>query len=849
MQRLMRAAIGTHNIDNCSRVCHSPTSWALRQSLGLSGATGSFDDIEHAGAAIIIGANPTEGHPVAGARIKQATLRGLQLVTIDPRRIELADYGVLHLSPRPGSNAAVMLGLAHVVARDGLIDTAFVRDRTEGWDALEDLLADYTPADVQRISGVPAADLERAAHIYAEAGEASILWGLGVTEHKYGSEVVRLICNLALMCGKVGRPGSALLPLRGQNNVQGSSDMGALPDTFTGYQSVADDDVARRFEARWGVTMKRARGLKIPEMFDAAVAGELKAMYIFGEDVAQTDPNTTHVIAALEALEFLVVQDIFENETTRYADVVLPASSFLEKNGTFTNAERRIQLVDAAIAPPGEARTDFDILTTISAALGHEMPFASPADAMDEVAALTPDWAGVSHARVGRGGLQWPVAADGTDSPILYAERFSLPTGRARLAALPYKPPGSEVDRRVPARARHRPAPGALQRRHDDPPHRQPRAAAERLARASPRRRRAAVGERRRPRVGAQPVRAHRAGGARHRAHRARPRVHRISLSGSSHEPADRPVGRCEHVVPGVQGRRGRRAAGGRAGRAARRRSPARRDAVTPDDPRRRPHDRRRPARRRARRGRRRGAAGDPRRRRRADRHDAHARPRRGARARLPVRRGADRRAARRRARPTTSRRTSSRCAARCCATRARGASTRRRRAGCAARARSRRSPSTRRSLPDGPRVARALLAALPERLRQPAFGRTGGMHATGLFDAGGEVLLVREDVGRHNAMDKVVGRALLDGRLPLHGHILCVSGRLSFELVQKAAVAGAPILVGVGAPTSLAIELAADRGMTLAGFARGDSVNVYCGDEPGDASGNDRRRRSGDAP
>jgi formate dehydrogenase major subunit len=450
MQRLMRAAIGTHNIDNCSRVCHSPTSWALRQSLGLSGATGSFDDIEAAGAAILIGANPTEGHPVAGARIKQATLRGLQLVTIDPRRIELADYGVLHLSPRPGSNAAVMLGLAHVAERDGLVDRPFLDARTEGYDTVEDLLADYAPADVERISGVPAADLERAAHIYAEAGEACILWGLGVTEHKYGSEVVRLICNLALMCGKVGRPGSALLPLRGQNNVQGSSDMGALPDTFTGYQSVADDAVARRFEARWGVRMKRERGMKIPEMFDAAVAGDLKAMYIFGEDVAQTDPNTTHVVRALESLEFLVCQDIFENETTRFADVILPASSFLEKSGTFTNAERRIQLVEAAIGPPGDARTDFDILTTISSALGHEMGFATPADVMDEIAALTPDWAGVSHARVGRRGLQWPVAADGTDSPILYRSQFELPGGRARLAALPYKPPGSEADEQFP---------------------------------------------------------------------------------------------------------------------------------------------------------------------------------------------------------------------------------------------------------------------------------------------------------------------------------------------------------------------------------------------------------------
>jgi formate dehydrogenase alpha subunit len=450
MQRMMRAAIGTHNIDNCSRVCHSPTSWALRKSFGLSGATGSFDDIEAADAAIIIGANPTEGHPVVGARIKQATLRGLKLVTIDPRRIELADYGVLHLSPRPGSNAAVMLGLAHVVARDLLTDEAFLAARTEAYDALAELLEDYTPADVERISGVPAADLERAAHIYASAAEACVLWGLGVTEHRYGSEVVRLICNLALMCGKVGRPGSALLPLRGQNNVQGSSDMGALPDTFTGYQSVADDAVATRFEAAWGVEMRRERGLKIPEMFDAAVAGELKAMYIFGEDVAQTDPNTTHVIRALEALEFLVVQDIFENETTRYADVVLPASSFLEKTGTFTNAERRVQLVEPAIAPPGDARTDFDILTTVSAALGHDMGFATPADVMDEVAILTPDWAGISHERLGRGGLQWPVAADGTDSPILYRETFALPGGRARFAALPYKPPGSEASDAFP---------------------------------------------------------------------------------------------------------------------------------------------------------------------------------------------------------------------------------------------------------------------------------------------------------------------------------------------------------------------------------------------------------------
>ncbi|HET9720609.1 MAG TPA: formate dehydrogenase subunit alpha [Solirubrobacteraceae bacterium] len=451
MARLMRAAVGTNNIDNCSRVCHSPTSWALRQSFGLSGATGSFDDVEAANAAIIIGANPTEAHPVVGARIKQATLeRGLKLVTIDPRRIELADYGVLHLSPRPGTNAAVMLGLAHVVARDGLTDPEFIAARTSGYPEVEELLAAYSPAEVQEITGVPAADIEAAAHIYAEAAEACIIWGLGVTEHKYGSEVVRLICNLAMMTGKVGRPGSALLPLRGQNNVQGSSDMGALPDTYTAYRAVSDEEVARSFEQAWGVPLSREKGLKVGEMFDAAVAGELKAMYIFGEDVAQTDPNTAHVIEALESLEFLVCQDIFPTETTRYADVILPGSTFLEKSGTFINAERRFQLVAPAIDPPGQARTDLEIIVEVSRALGHEMPWRDSSDVLDEIAALTPEYAGASVERIGRHGLQWPVAADGTDTPILYTERFVKPDGLGRFAALPYKAPGDAADTEFP---------------------------------------------------------------------------------------------------------------------------------------------------------------------------------------------------------------------------------------------------------------------------------------------------------------------------------------------------------------------------------------------------------------
>ncbi|MEZ5077667.1 MAG: formate dehydrogenase subunit alpha [Solirubrobacterales bacterium] len=450
MSRLMRAAIGTNNIDNCSRVCHSPTSFALRKAFGLSGATGSFADIDDAEVALLLGVNPTQAHPVVGAQIKQAALRGCKLITIDPRRIELADYGEIHLAPRPGTNAAVVLGLCHVVRRDGLLDEEFIAARTEGYEAVEELLEGYDPTAVEEITGIPAGELEAAARLYGEAASGCLLWGLGVTEHRYGSEVVQLLCNLAMMTGKVGKPGSALLPLRGQNNVQGSSDMGALPDTYTAYRSVEDEEVASSFEAAWGAPLSRRKGMTIPQMFDAAVAGELRAMYIFGEDVAQTDPDTAHVTAALGNLEFLVCQEIFENETTKFADVVLPASAFLEKEGTFINAERRFQAVEATIAPPGEARTDFEIIGEVSRRLGYEMGWETPWEALDEIAALTPQYAGVSRERLGRSGLQWPVREDGTDSPTLYDTSFDRPGGRGHFAALPYKAPGDAADEEFP---------------------------------------------------------------------------------------------------------------------------------------------------------------------------------------------------------------------------------------------------------------------------------------------------------------------------------------------------------------------------------------------------------------
>jgi formate dehydrogenase alpha subunit len=450
MQRMMRAAIGTHNIDNCSRVCHSPTSFALRKALGLSGCTGSFADFEAADVLLLIGSNPSAGHPVAAARIKQAALNGLQVITADPREIELSDYGALHCPIHPGTNAAFLHGLAHVVIRDGLVDREFVAARTSGFEAVEDLVADYTPAEVERITGVPAGDVERAAHLYGEAERASIAWGLGVTEQLYGSEVVQLICNLALMTGNFAKPGSALLPMRGQNNVQGSSDVGALPDTFSQYRPVSDEETASMYERLWGVEMKREAGLKLPKMLGAAAEGSLKAMWIVGYDIAQSDPNAAFVSEALSNLDFLVVQEIFENETSSFADVILPAASFLEKSGTFTNAERRIQLVSKAADPPGSAKTDLEIFGLVSAALGHELPYEGPEDVMAELAETTPHFAGVTYERLGRHGLQWPVAADGTDSPRLFVDRFEKPDGLARMAALPYKAPGDEASDEFP---------------------------------------------------------------------------------------------------------------------------------------------------------------------------------------------------------------------------------------------------------------------------------------------------------------------------------------------------------------------------------------------------------------
>jgi formate dehydrogenase major subunit len=452
LQKLARAAIGTNNIDNCSRVCHSPTSYGLIQSLGESGGTNSFADIDVTACLFVTGANPTEGHPVVGARMKEARLRGAKLIVADPRRIELATMADVFLQLRPGTNVALYNGLAHVVVRDGLVDEAFLDARADGLAAYEEHLLAYDPKSVEAITGVPARLLEKAAHLYATTPPAAIFYGLGVTEQAQGVAGVRCLANLAILTGNLGRAGAGSNPLRGQNNVQGSSDVGALPTYLTMYRKMDDAGVRAAFEQKWGGRpIKAERGLMIPEMFARAVSRTLKAMYVFGEDIAQTDPNVHHVEQALSSLELLVVHDIFENVTARFAHVMLPGSSFLEKTGTFTNAERRVQLVREAVAPPGQARRDLDILFDLSERLGYRMPHRSAADVMDEIAEMTPQWRGISHDRLGRQGLQWPVPTkDHPGTSVLYTERFATESGRAQLFAVQWEPPGESASERFP---------------------------------------------------------------------------------------------------------------------------------------------------------------------------------------------------------------------------------------------------------------------------------------------------------------------------------------------------------------------------------------------------------------
>lgn len=444
LQKFMRCAVGTNNVDNCARVCHSATVSGMMEVFGTWAATNSLQDIEQAKVLLLIGANPTEGHPVTGARIKRAIRRGLKLIVIDPRRIELCRYAEVHLQLRPGTNVALLNGLAHIIVREGWHNRDFIAQRTENFDAWWEVVQSYTPERVEAITGVPPDKLRRAAELYATSGASMSAHGLGMTEHKYGSHGVMALCNLALLTGNVGRPGTGINPLRGQNNVQGSCDVGSMPIYFTAYQKLNDPAVRQTFLQATGRPLPERPGWKIPQMWDAALQGQLRGMWIIGYDVAQTDPNLNKVHRALSQLDFLVVTDLFFNETCRFAHLVLPAASFLEKDGTFTNGERRIQRVRKVIEPLHGIIPDAEQICRVATGLGYPMSYSSPADIMQEIARLTPPLAGVRYEKLDDGfGRQWPVPApDHPGTPVMHTERFTR--GLGHFAPVEYQPPGEE---------------------------------------------------------------------------------------------------------------------------------------------------------------------------------------------------------------------------------------------------------------------------------------------------------------------------------------------------------------------------------------------------------------------
>jgi formate dehydrogenase major subunit len=439
VQKMIRAAFGNNNVDTCARVCHSPTGYGLKSTFGTSAGTQDFDSVDATDVIMVIGANPTDAHPVFASHMKRRLREGARLIVVDPRRIDLvksphvqADY---HLPLLPGANVAVINAFAHVIVTEGLVDEAFVQERCdlEAFEQWRKFIAEErnSPEATEAKSGVPAADLRAAARLYATGGNAAIYYGLGVTEHSQGSTMVMGMANLAMATGNLGKRGVGVNPLRGQNNVQGACDMGSFPHEFSGYRHVSDDAARHLFEEAWHVPLQNEPGLRISNMLDAACEGTFKGIYIEGEDIVQSDPNTQHVTAGMTAMECVVVQDLFLNQTATYAHVFFPGSSFLEKDGTFTNAERRISRVRKAI-PPMAGMADWEITLALSAALGYPMPYQHPSEIMDEIARLTPTFAGVSFDKIDElGSIQWPCNAKAPEgTPVMHIGGFVRGKGR-----------------------------------------------------------------------------------------------------------------------------------------------------------------------------------------------------------------------------------------------------------------------------------------------------------------------------------------------------------------------------------------------------------------------------------
>ncbi len=430
MQKFIRAVIGTNNIDGCARVCHSPTALGMQRTFGTGAATNSIDDLKDTNCIMVIGANPTDAHPVTGAKLKQFAMQSKNVsIVIDPRRTEMARYATHHIPLRPGTNVAVLNMMMYYIIEEGLADEKFIADRTEGF---EDYKKEILALDLDKMEAVCGVDrniIKEAAIAYASAPNAMSFHGLGVTEHSQGTFTVMQIADLALLTGNIGRRGVGVNPLRGQNNVQGSADMGVQPHQGAGYLDVTNDEVNKKYNQFYGVDVPKEIGYKIPEMFDAALEGNLKAIWIIGEDVVQTDPNTQKVIKALKSTDLVIVQELFMTETAKYADVILPGSSFLEKSGTFTNGERRVQAVRQVVEPIPGTKPDGQIIVDIMNKLGYEQPDYTPDGMLEEISQIVPFFAGITWENLGSNGKQWPVAPDGTDTQILHQEEFKRGLG------------------------------------------------------------------------------------------------------------------------------------------------------------------------------------------------------------------------------------------------------------------------------------------------------------------------------------------------------------------------------------------------------------------------------------
>ncbi len=458
VQKLVRAALGNNNVDTCARVCHSPTGYGLKQTLGESAGTQNFDSVMHSDVIMIIGANPTDGHPVFASQMKRRLREGAKLIIIDPRAIDLVDNSPhikadYHLKLKPGSNVAIVNALAHVIVTEKLMDDSFIKARCEddAFKSWKDFITkpENSPEVMSAFTGVDAKDVRAAAKLFAKGGNAAIYYGLGVTEHSQGSTMVMGIANLAMLTGNIGREGVGVNPLRGQNNVQGACDMGSFPHEFPGYRHVSDKATLALFEKAWDVKLQNEPGLRIPNMLDVAIDGQFKALYCEGEDIAQSDPNTQHVTHALESMECVIVQDLFLNETAMYAHVFLPGSSFLEKNGTFTNAERRISRVRKVMSPKN-GYEDWEITQMLSNALGYKMDYSHASDIMDEIARLTPTFRGVSYKKLDElGSIQWPCNDEHPlGTPTMHINEFVR--GKGKFIITEYVPTSEKVTQKYP---------------------------------------------------------------------------------------------------------------------------------------------------------------------------------------------------------------------------------------------------------------------------------------------------------------------------------------------------------------------------------------------------------------